>query len=160
MSLFGDDDFAPQAKQSPSLFDDEPKSGARSSNSLFDDFHGGSDSPWAFPTPKKAARGSLVKSLLPASDVPDSYIDAYDGLLQSSKAGNGVSLDAVRGLLRESGVGSDVQARILDIVSQPDQEVTGMGRGEFNVLFALLGLAQEGDDVTLDGVDERKKSES
>ncbi|KAF2189063.1 hypothetical protein K469DRAFT_702790 [Zopfia rhizophila CBS 207.26] len=159
MSLFGDDDLPSRPKQS-SLFEDDPKPAGRSGNSLFaDDFHGGDDSPWTFPTPKKAGRGSLVKSLLPAPDVPDSYIDAYDALLESGeRAGNSVSLEAVKKLLGDSGLSNALQSKILEIVSQSGQDSAGLGRGEFNVLFALIGLAQEGDDVTLDSVDERKKN--
>ncbi|KAF2111473.1 hypothetical protein BDV96DRAFT_614788 [Lophiotrema nucula] len=160
MSLFGDDDLPARPKQTSSLFDDDPKPSPKPSNSLFtDDLGHGDDSPWGFPTPKKAARGSLVKSLLPASDVPDSYIDAYDALLETGeRVGNGLSLDAVKKLLLESKLGQDTQSKILDIVSQPGQESAGVGRSEFNVLFALIGLAQEGEDITLDSVDERKRN--
>jgi sorting nexin-8 len=35
----------------------------------------------------------------------------------------------------------------------------GLGRGEFSVLLALVGLAQEGEDLTFDAVDDRRKSE-
>ncbi|KAF2264786.1 sorting nexin mvp1 [Lojkania enalia] len=158
MSLFGDDDFPSRSKQS-ALFDDDPKPTNRSSNSLFADDVYGDESAWGFPTSKKAARGSLVKSLLPASDVPDSYIDAFDSLLEADEgAGSGLSLDSIKKLLADSKLSGDVQSKILDIVSQPNQESAGLGRGEFNVLFALIGLAQEGDDITLDGVDERKRN--
>ncbi|KAF2466104.1 sorting nexin mvp1 [Lindgomyces ingoldianus] len=158
MSLFGDDDLPSRPKQS-ALFDDDPKPASRSGNSLFaDDFHG-DDSPWGFPTPKKAARGSLVRSLLPASDVPDAYIDAFDAILDSgNRAGNGISTEGVKKLLQDSGISGESQSKILGIVSQPGQESAGLGRNEFNVLFALVGLAQEGDDITLDSVDERKRN--
>ncbi|KAF3037182.1 Sorting nexin mvp1 [Didymella heteroderae] len=158
MSLFGDDDV-PSRSKSTSLFDDDQKPAGKSGSGLFDDGFDSNDSPWAFPTPKKGGRGSLVKSLLPASDVPDSYIDAFDALLDAGdRAGNGISVDGAKKLLAGSGIPSDTQSKILEIVAQPDQDVAGLGRNEFNVLFALLGLAQEGDDVTLDGVDERKRS--
>lgn len=158
MSLFGDDDVPSRPKQSSSLFDDDPKPAG---NSLFTDDAQGDDSPWAFPTPKKAARGSPVKSLLPASDVPDSYIDAFDTLLDAGeRAGNGISITEIKKLLSSSGLSDDIESRILSVVSQPGQETDGLGRNEFNVLFALIGLAQEGDDVTLDSVDERKRSKA
>ncbi|KAF3053948.1 Sorting nexin mvp1 [Didymella keratinophila] len=158
MSLFGDDDV-PSRSKSTGLFDDDQKPAGKSGSGLFDDGFDGNDSPWAFPTPKKGGRGSLVKSLLPASDVPDSYIDAFDALLDAGeRAGNGISVDGAKKLLAGSGIPSDTQFKILEIVAQPDQDVAGLGRNEFNVLFALLGLAQEGDDVTLDSVDERKRN--
>ena len=161
MSLFGDDDVPARPKQSASLFDDDPKPASKSGSSLFADDLQGDDSPWGFPTPKKAARGSLIKSLLPAADVPDSYIDAYDLLLESDEgAPNSLSLGRAKKLLSDSGLSSDVQSKILEMVSQPGQERAEMGRNEFNVLYALIGLAQEGDDITLDSVDERKRSTS
>ncbi|KAF1355911.1 sorting nexin-like protein mvp1 [Lizonia empirigonia] len=111
------------------------------------------------PHPKKGGRGSLLKSLLPAADVPDSYVDAFDALLDAGdRAGSGVSVGGAKKLLASSGLPSDTQARMLDMVAQPDQDVAGLGRNEFNVLLALIGLAQEGDDVTLDSVDERKRN--
>ena len=158
MSLFGDDDV-PSRSKSTGLFDDDQKPAGKSGSGLFDDGFDSNDSPWAFPTPKKGGRGSLVKSLLPASDVPDQYIDAFDALLDAGdRTGNGVSIDGAKKLLASSGIPSDTQSKILEIVAQPDQDVAGLGRNEFNVLFALLGLAQEGDDVTLDSVDERKRN--
>jgi sorting nexin-8 len=161
MSLFGEEDVPPRAKQPSSLFDDDPKpAGKTTGNSLFADEMDSSDSPWAFPTPKKAGRSSLVKSLLPASDVPDSYIDAFDAVLDAGdRTGNGISIEGAKKLLADSGVPGDAQAKMLEIVSQPEQESAGMGRNEFNVLFALIGLAQEGEDITLDSVDERKRSQ-
>jgi sorting nexin-8 len=159
MSLFGEEDVPPRAQQS-SLFDDDPKpAGKTTGNSLFADEMDSSDSPWAFPTPKKAGRSSLVKSLLPASDVPDSYIDAFDAVLDAGdRAGNGISIEGAKKLLADSGLASDAATKILEIVS-PGQESAGVGRNEFNVLFALIGLAQEGEDITLDSVDERKRSQ-
>ena len=158
MSLFGDDD-APARSRSTGLFDDDQKPAAKSGSGLFDDGFDGNGSPWDFPTAKKGGRGSLVKSLLPASAVPEQYIDAFDALLEAGDGvGNGVSVDGAKKLLASSGIASETQTKILEIVAQPDQDVAGLGRNEFNVLFALVGLAQEGDDVTLDSVDERKRN--
>jgi sorting nexin-8 len=155
MSLFGEEDEPSRSKQ---LFDDDQP--AKTGNSLFADEIDNSNSPWSFPTPKKAGRGSLVKSLLPASDVPDSYIDAFDAVLDAGQhAGNGISIEGAKQLVAGSGLPSGAQAKILEVVSQPGQESAGLGRNEFNVLFALIGLAQEGEDLTLDSVDERKKSQ-
>ncbi|KAF2873864.1 hypothetical protein BDV95DRAFT_489798 [Massariosphaeria phaeospora] len=159
MSLFGDDDVPARPKQTSSLFDDDAKPAGRPGSGLFSDGLQSDDSPWGLPTPKKAGRGALVKSLLPASDVPDSYIDAFDTLLESGdRAGNGLSLEGTRKLLSDSGLSSDIQAKILEIVSHPGQESAGLGRNEFNVLYALIGLGQEGEDITLDSVDERKRN--
>ena len=167
MSLFGsspiDSDAANTTShaQQRSLFDNESTPGAASSASLFDDgTDGNAGSPWDFSTPKKAATGDLVKMLLPASDVPESYIDAYDLILDSGdKLGAGMSLDGVKKLLSSSGIKAEDQARILDLVIPGGQEPSaGLARSEFNVLLALIGLAREDEDITLDGVDERRKS--
>jgi sorting nexin-8 len=160
MSLFGDEDVPSRAKQSSSLFDDDPKPAGKTGNSLFADEIDNNDSPWAFPTPKKAGRGSLVKSLLPASDVPDAYIEAFDSVLDAGHgATSSISIDDAKKLMATSGVSSDVQATILDIVVQSGNEDAGLGRNEFNVLFALIALSQIGEDITLDSVDERKRSQ-
>jgi sorting nexin-8 len=158
MSLFGEDSPPQRAKQS-SLFDDDPKPAGKPGNSLFADDLDANDSPWGFPTPKKAGREELVKSLLPASDVPDSYIDAFDALLDAgNRQGNGVSVDGVKKLLADSDIPSHAQSKILEIVL-PSGGSAELGRNEFNVVFALIGLAQEHEDMTLDSVDERKRSE-
>src|SRR4051794_27913178 len=118
MSLFGDDDAPsrPRPKQSNSLFDDDDKLAGRSGSTLFAE----DDSPWGLPQPKRAARGSPVKSLLPAGDVPDSYIDAFDALLESgARAGSDVSIEGVRKLLSDGGISSDAQSQILAIVVPP-----------------------------------------
>ena len=168
MSLFGDfPDDEPvggrptRPKASP--LDDESNPVRTTSTSLFaDDVGDGRNSPWAFPTPKKnSARGSLVKQLL-ATDVPESYVDAYDDLLQSgARAGNGVSLDAAKELLVSSGLSEGERAKVLGTVlpGGADGGQESLERGEFNVLLALVGLAQEGEDITLDGVDERRRSQ-
>lgn len=147
--------------QQKALFDDESTPGAASNTSLFDDdTNGSAASPWDFSTPKKAATGDLVKKLLPASDVPESYIDAYDLILDSGdRFGAGMSLNGVKKLLTSSDLKAEDQARILDLVIPSGQEPSaGLGRSEFNVLLALIGLARENEDLTLDGVDERRKS--
>ncbi|KAF2453129.1 sorting nexin mvp1 [Lineolata rhizophorae] len=165
MSLFGssppDASPLPATRTKSSLFDDEPNPAAKTSSSLFaDDFDSGASSPWDFPTPKKAPRGNLVKTLLPADDVPESYIDAYDSLLaKGARLGGGASLEGVKSLLRDTGLSQGLQDKVLGIVvTDGSEQPNGIGRNEFNVLLALVGLAQEGEDVTLDGVDERRRN--
>ena len=159
MSLFGEESGSAPSQSKQSLFEAAP---ATKSSGLFADDGETGASPWDFPTPKKAARGNLVKTLLPATDVPDSYIDAYDTLLESGdRVAGGVGLTGVKRLLQDSRISSEEQQKILNLVVPTGQESgVGLGRGEFNVLVALLGLAQEGEDITLDTVDERRKSMS
>ena len=113
------------------------------------------------PTPKKNARQNLVKTLLPASDVPESYVDAYDAILNANeKTGAGIALSSVQKVVQTSNLSEQEQVKILHFVVPGGQETAnGVGRSEFNVLLALIGLSQEGEEITLDGVDERRQSE-
>ena len=163
MSLFDDEptETPPltSSLNSKSLFGEQVTPAATSSSSLFAE-DGADASPWDMPTPKKAARKNLVKNLLPATEVPESYIDAFDTILNSNdKAGSGIGLTGVKNVLSSSGISTSDQETILRLVIPGDQEpAAGLSRSEFNVLLALVGLAQEGDEVTLDGVDDRRRS--
>jgi sorting nexin-8 len=159
MSLFGDESPAPASKSRLSLFDDDDASPAPGSkSSLFDDDNAPGSSPWGIPTPKKAARGDLIKSLLPASDVPDSYIDLFDNVVNGGNSvGGKISATGVTRVLSAGKLGADDQSRIMSLISSSGQ-LSDLSRNEFNVLLALIGLAQEHEDITLDGVDERRRS--
>lgn len=162
MSLFGDDsslDNPASQTEQKSLFDDENAPAAKS-HSLFDDNGDGGNSPWSMPTPKKAGKSDLVKTLLPASAVLESYIDAYDALLESeNKASPGtISLAGAKHLLESSGLAAAEQGRVLDLVTSGQDNTSELGRNETNVLIALIGLSQENEEVSLDGVDERRGS--
>lgn len=169
MSLFGtspeESSGANSAHRSKSsLFADDPSHGATSGGSggaasLFADETPGSGPSW---TNKRAARHELVKTLLPASDVPESYTDAYDQILDGGdQVGAGIGLTSVREILSGSGLSATDQAKVLNLVVSSDGDsADGVGRNEFNVLLALVGLAQEGEELTLDAVDDRRKSKS
>lgn len=164
MSLFGssppeEPSQSARAGKSQSLFDDERTTGAADS-SIFDDGDGSAPSPWEMPTPKKPAKGDMVKTLLPASSVPDSYIDAFDTILDSGYAlgPSSITIEGATKLLEGSGLDADEQASIVSLVTGGQEPSGGLGRNEFNVFVALAGLAQEHDEATLDGVDERRRS--
>lgn len=166
MSLFGEpeQDEAPSTRSSQlarsrhSLFDEENSTAA--SKSLFqdDDVAGsGAASPWALPTPRKQrSRVELLQNILPASDAPESYIEAFDDMLREYGSGGKVTAGGVMRVLAAAKLGADAQAKIINIMS-PGGELS-LGRNEFNVLLGLIGLAQEGETVSLDGVDERRRS--
>lgn len=163
MSLFGsspDDSTSTKnpASQSKSLFDNNTKSEGHSS--LFDDGEAQNASPWDMPTPKKGKHGEAVKNLLSGSDLPESYIDTYDIILHSgfeAPAGK-LSSEGVRKVLENSRISPDEQSRIVRLITAGIDPKAGYGRAEFNVLLALIGLSQQGEDSTLDSVDERRYS--
>ena len=168
MSLFGSSPdqstFASSRpeSQSRSLFDDDgPPKRPTSGASLFaDEVDGGGDSPWSFPIAKKGSQGDLVKKLLPASVVPGAYVDAFDSIIESgARNGSGVSAEAIAKVLQSSKINATEQGRLQNLVA-PDLSTTkSLGRSEFNVLLALIGLVQEGEEASLDGVDERRRGE-
>ena len=166
MSLFGsspdDSSLAAQPtgpNQKSSLFDDEQTPGAKSTGSLFDDGGTNGASPWDMPTPKKLGKSDLVKRLLPASDVPESYIDAFDALRETNYKAEGgqIGIAGAEALFEGCGLDALEQDRILKLVTGGQE--SGLGRSEFNVLLALIGLSQESEEASLDSVDERRRSE-
>lgn len=166
MSLFGTSPEEPSAATSAqrsknSLFADESGGG---SSSLFadDDGDDGSSSPLnPDNTAKRTARRDLVRTLLPATDVPESYVDAYDLILNSGdRVGAGVGLTSIREVLSSSALSASDQDKIFNLVVSGDRESSGgLSRAEFNVFLALVGLAQEGEDLSFDTVDDHRKSE-
>ena len=159
MSLFGEDtDAASSSRPKSSLFDDD-SAAAKSkttSSSMFGDSAADADdsSPWGFTPTKKSngGRGSLVKNLLADADVPDLYVDTFDGL----QRGGFVDAGDARSFLGRCAIGSGKEEKVWEIVSNRG-ESTRLGRGEWSVLLALVGLAQEGEELSLDAVDERRR---
>lgn len=164
MSLFGtspDNSSRPSSAQrsKTSLFADDPSAGTNSgSASLFADEGPGSSSAW---NNKRAARHELVRTLLPDTDVSEFYVDAYNRVLDAGdRSASGIGLTLVKKILEDSGLSATDQDKIFNlVVSGESDNSDGLGRGEFNVLLALVGLAQEGEELTFDAVDDRRKSE-
>ncbi|OAQ78952.1 sorting nexin Mvp1 [Purpureocillium lilacinum] len=147
------------------LFDEQSSSQrTSSSNGLFDDHDGGGgggddSSPWDMPTPRRQrSRADVIRNLLPPSDVPDTYIETFDAVLRDDDGGSGgrVTSGGVAKLFANARLGPEAQARIMSLVAPGDGSDVSLGRNEFNVVLALVGLAQEGDIISLDGVDERR----
>jgi sorting nexin-8 len=165
MSLFGSSppNESPDQRASSSLFEDEPPMTRSTTTALFADDDAGSDSPWDMPTPRKPqTRADVVRSLLPASEVPDSYIEAFDTVVaQEGGSAGRITAGGVARTLAAAKLGADTQARIMGIVvpGRGEDEDVALDRNQFNVLLALIGLAQEGEGVSLDGVDERRRGE-
>lgn len=90
--------------------------------------------------------------------MPDSYIDTFDNVLKGHNVGGKISIAGVTKVLGAGNLGTDDQSRITSIISSGGQ-LSDLSRNEFNVLLALIGLAQEREDITLDSVDERRRSQ-
>ncbi|EPE29538.1 PX [Glarea lozoyensis ATCC 20868] len=161
MSLFGSSPEEPApirsstTKPRNTLFDDNDSPAPASKSTLFAE----DDAPWGMPTPKKPARGDLVKSLLDGADIPDSYVDIFDSLLKDDALSSGgkISADGITHTVRAGNLDAASQDRIVNLVTSGGQ-TSNLNRNEFNVLLALIGLAQENEDITLDGVDERRRN--
>jgi sorting nexin-8 len=167
MSLFGSSptEEEPTMVTSPArsrsagggLFEAESAS-KQSSSSLFADDDGAGGSPWDMPTPRKQqSRADLIRSLLPASEVPDSYIEVFDIAMREDGSSGRITSGGIAKLFAAARLGADAQARIMSLVAPGGHDVN-LGRNEFNVVLALVGLAQEGEIVSLDSVDERRRS--
>lgn len=143
------------------LFEDEPPMTRSTTTALFADDDPGSDSPWDMPTPRKQlSRADMIRNLLPASDVPESYIEAFDKVVSEDGSEGRIAAGGVARTLAAARLDADAQAQIMGIVAPGGRggEVS-LDRNQFNVLLALIGLAQEDEAVSLDGVDERRRSE-
>ncbi|CAK7266447.1 Sorting nexin mvp1 [Sporothrix epigloea] len=187
MSLFGtsppDESVNPSmhssfARSRHGLFEDESGISRTNSDHLFDaeddiaedskendQGENGPSSPWDMPSPrKKMTRIELLRSLLPASDVPESYLDAFNAAVSADVTGNGktVSSGGVTRVLAAAKLDADSQASVMNAIlpggCADSSEALSLGCNEFNVLLALIGLAQEGELVSLDGVDERRRN--
>lgn len=156
------------ARSRQSLFDEEESMTqsqsqlqSQTNSSLFQD-DGGAGSPWDMPAPRRPhSRADLLRSLLPAADAPESYVEAFDAVAREHDAGAGkVSSGGVARVLAAARLDADAQAKIMSIIAPGGGgDDVALGRNEFNVLLGLVGLAQEGEVVSLDGVDERRRSE-
>ncbi|KAI0480884.1 hypothetical protein GGR56DRAFT_627997 [Xylariaceae sp. FL0804] len=148
------------AKSRNSLFDEDGPMTRSTSDTLFDDDYaeGRSNSPWDMPTPrKKQSRADLLRDLLAGISVPDSYIEAFDEVVGQDGASGQVLPAGVVKTLAAAKLSADSQAHIQRLLA-PDGTEVSLGRNEFNVLLALIALAQEGETVSLDSVDERRRN--
>jgi hypothetical protein len=101
----------------------------------------------------------MIRNLLPASEVPDAYIEAFDTVVAEHGSGGRINAGGVARTLAAAKLGADAQARIMGVVAPGGGgEELALDRNQFNVLLALIGLAQEGEVASLDGVDERRRS--
>ncbi|CAZ85347.1 unnamed protein product [Tuber melanosporum] len=156
MSLFGD---SPPGRSRSSLFADEEFESAP--GSLFDDSGAGAWNSAGLPTARRGAPTDISKTLLTKenANIPERYDFLYESFSdQFGSPGGGVALAGVKQVLKEADAdGYGIEDRILSILIKGGKQ--SIGREEFYVLLALVGLEQQGEEVTIDGVDDSRKSE-
>jgi sorting nexin-8 len=169
-SLFGDSPSgSPELRSgafstSRSALFEEPPMTRSTTTALFADDDAASDSPWDIPAPRKPlSRADILRTLLPSSEVPEAYVAAFDAVAAedhySASHPGRIGPGGLARTLAAAKLSADDQARIMSVISaggNPDD--VELDRNQFNVLLALIGLAQEGEPVSLDGVDERRRS--
>ncbi|PHH81408.1 hypothetical protein CDD82_840 [Ophiocordyceps australis] len=134
------------------------------SNGLFDDDASDSrhddSSPWDMPTPRRLqSRAHVIGNILSASDVPTHYAEVFETVVRHDGHDGRVTASAISKLFATSRLAPESQVRIMSLLGQSDDAShASLGPAEFNVLLALIGLAQEGEVISLDGVDERRKN--
>ncbi|OAR00313.1 hypothetical protein LLEC1_01025 [Akanthomyces lecanii] len=175
MSLFGTSPTEAKAPSTPSrsrggrgagLFDDDTAASSGDTGLFADAEQQGAgddgnhaDSPWNMPTPRKhQSRAELIRKLLPAAEVPESYIETFESVVRQDGNDSGrVAAAGIAKVFATARVDADAQSTIMSLLAAGGNASNlTLGRGEFSVLLALVGLAQEGDIISLDGVDERR----
>ncbi|PFH56209.1 hypothetical protein XA68_16895 [Ophiocordyceps unilateralis] len=162
MSLFGSSPDAETGAPSRRRAKDGPEEvakadGGRDEAGLFGGGDGGDDesSPWGLPVPRKQqSRADMIRNLLPSSDAPESYGDVFASAVRDDGSDGRVSSAGIAKLFAAARLEPETQTRVMSLLAAGDG--ASLDRGEFNVLLALIGLAQEGDIISLDGVDERR----
>lgn len=148
-------------KSRSSLFnDDDHGSVTRSTSDTLFNEDDDDRSPWDMPTPRKQqSRADVLRGLLAGVQVPDSYIEAFDDVLARDGGSTSrlVTSAGIAKTLAAAKLDADQQVRIMNILAPSGGDLS-LGRDEFNVLLALIALAQEGETVSLDSVDERRRS--
>jgi sorting nexin-8 len=168
------------ASSHAALFDDDDHANAAvavSSSALFgDDTDMSGSSHWDVPPAlvppaphhhhrRSRSRADVIRTLLAADDLPPAYHDAYaaalhDGPVDAPDGGGArAGPAAVAAMFAAARVPPDQQAHIMNVMAVDDADALALDRAEFAVLLALVGLAQEREPVSLDGVDERRQSE-
>ncbi|KZT59030.1 hypothetical protein CALCODRAFT_481801 [Calocera cornea HHB12733] len=127
-----------------SFMSDNPLTSASVYDNLNDPWSAGG-SPAATPSPASAA-GPLASVIAPDAPVPSIY---HQALAAADPTGSGdVSLNALHRVLSTSHLPAATIERIVNLVSSRPR----VSKLEFFVALALVGLAQQGKDVSIEQV--------
>ncbi|TQS38255.1 hypothetical protein Golomagni_01245 [Golovinomyces magnicellulatus] len=139
---------------------------SKSQNSLFDD-----DFSIVTPVPKsflfsgndnissqrqkKSVRKKAMRNLPQLSLVPKRYDEIFLKKRKHDSINDVIKVDAIINVLAESRLFPQDERLILQKIFQESQP-SDLTRNEFNVMLALIGLAQASEKITLDGVLQRE----
>ncbi|KAG6052401.1 hypothetical protein E4U17_005829 [Claviceps sp. LM77 group G4] len=118
-----------------------------------------SSSPWDMPAPRpRKSRRDVLRSLLPTDNVPSSYVDVFDAINREEGGEGRIRAGAISKLFAVAGLERGEQTQIMESLAPGvDSDDVSLGREEFNVLLAMVALGQEGEVISLDAVDERRR---
>lgn len=164
MSLFGSspEDNTPSgstqasaARGRSALFDEDI---VPPSSSLFEnDAH--SDDPWSFSAPRTSRRVGLDQLLTESNaKIPEYYFSVFEVLLQQypSRSRDAVSPDAIEKVLTEAELGNNSRDIVWNILGEKKD---AWNRSEIWALLCMVGLISEGEEVSMDSIDDRRRSE-
>ncbi|CCG81644.1 Sorting nexin Mvp1 [Taphrina deformans PYCC 5710] len=141
MSLFGDEEVPSQ--KASALFGDASPERSQERGLFGDD-----GDPW-MPSPKK--RKDLAR-ILSSEDAPEIYVDIFEDYAISSV----LPLTGLRRLMEDAALKKHDKELIVSILVPTDSTQAGLNRGEGNLAIFLIALAQQGEEISLDAVDDRK----
>lgn len=115
------------------------------------------------------SKAAQAKPLLTAEETPKSYTEAYKTVITADSTGQShaegrIYADEVKKILATTGLSADQQAAITQLVlpaqgKESSSSSKGLTEVEFYDLLALIALAQEGEQVKWEVVNERRNCE-
>ena len=148
MSLFGDDNdndgvaVLPRSRKTHAS-----SSGNNNRHSGASGLFGDDADPW-LPSPRKKVE---VGNMLDGADIPDLYID----LFESAARANRLPITALNRMMAQARLSQDQQDSITSLLNL--QHNSNLSRGLANVAFLLIALAQQGEELSMDAIDDRKR---
>ncbi|RKF78862.1 Sorting nexin mvp1 [Golovinomyces cichoracearum] len=149
---FGIERSVPKPSRSQNSFFEEDYGIERSvpKPSLFTD-----DDNLSSQSRRKSVSKKAMRNLPQLSQVPKSYDEIFVKTRRHDNINDVIKVDAIKNILAQSRLLPQDERLILQKIFQSSQP-SDLTRDEFNVLLALIGLAQACEKITLDGVLQRE----
>ncbi|KAI0999791.1 Sorting nexin [Podosphaera aphanis] len=163
MSLFGkspeESNSAVGSKPRNSLFDDDrispgPSSISKSS-SVSEDNAASTSSPWGITSLlKETGQTEDIEALLPETAIPEKYNQIFNSIPDRGRSYNGnINKAGVYMIFSHAKLDKEDEESIQDLIFQ-GASPSELSRDKFNVLLALIGLAQNYSEISLEEVRE------